>query len=81
MLETVLGGNAESVRRDAAVLQLSASSAPASSAGKRTGVPYTLYNLRRKKPRIAVDDAQYRLRISIYDSFGEDAFRVELRRI
>lgn len=40
-----------------------------------------LYNLRRKKPRIAVDDGQYRLRISIYDSFGEDAFRIELRRI
>ena len=40
-----------------------------------------LYNLRRKKPRIAVHDAQYRLRISICDSFGEDAFRIELRRI
>jgi hypothetical protein len=37
-----------------------------------------LYSLRRKKPRIASDDAQYRLRISIYDSFGEDAFRIEL---
>jgi hypothetical protein len=40
-----------------------------------------LYNLRRKKPRIAVDDAKYRLQIGIYDSFGEDAFRIELRRI
>jgi len=34
----------------------------------------------RKKHRIVVDGCQYELRCRVYDSFGEDAFHVQLRR-
>jgi hypothetical protein len=30
---------------------------------------------------VIVDDVTYDLRCHIFDSFGEDAFRVELRRL
>jgi hypothetical protein len=32
-----------------------------------------------RKRRIAVAESQYELRGSVYESFGEDAFRVEIR--
>jgi len=31
--------------------------------------------------RVTVDDREYELRGRVYVSFGEDAFRVELRRV
>lgn len=40
-----------------------------------------LHRIAKRKRRIAVGAAQYELRASVYDSFGEDAFRVELRRV
>lgn len=40
-----------------------------------------LYALAKKKRRVIVDDMTYDLRVRIFDSFGEDAFRVELRRL
>lgn len=40
-----------------------------------------LYGLAKKKRRIAVDNEEYELRARIYDSFGEDAFRVQLRKL
>jgi len=39
-----------------------------------------LYALTKKKRRVMIDDRTYDLRVHIFDSFGEDAFRVELRR-
>lgn len=40
-----------------------------------------LHRIAKRRRRIAVGGAQYELRGSVYDSFGEDAFRVELRRV
>jgi len=40
-----------------------------------------LYDLVKKKRRIVVDNKEYELRARIYDSFGEDAFRVQLRKL
>jgi hypothetical protein len=40
-----------------------------------------LYGLVKKKRRIVVDNKEYELRAHIYDSFGEDAFRVRLRKL
>lgn len=39
-----------------------------------------LYALVKKKRRVEIDEQTYELRARIFDSFGEDAFRVELRR-
>ena len=39
-----------------------------------------LYGLAKKKRRIVVDNKEYELRARIYDSFGEDAFRVQMRK-
>ena len=35
----------------------------------------------QEERRVKVDDETYDLRGHIFDSFGEDAFRVELRRL
>jgi len=40
-----------------------------------------LLRIAKKKRRIAVGDSQYELRGRVYESFGEDAFQVELRRV
>lgn len=40
-----------------------------------------LHRIAKSKHRVAVDGSQYELRGSIYESFGEDAFRVRLRRV
>lgn len=40
-----------------------------------------LYGLVKKKQRIAVDNVEYELRARVYDSFGVDAFQVQLRRV
>ena len=40
-----------------------------------------LYALTKKKQSVRIGDRTYELRARIYDSFGEDAFRVELRRL
>ena len=40
-----------------------------------------LYGFAKKKRRIVVDNVEYELRARIYDSFGEDAFQVQWRRL
>ena len=40
-----------------------------------------LYGLTKKKQRIAIENALYEFSARVYDSFGEDAFRVQLRRV
>ncbi len=40
-----------------------------------------LHRIAKRKHRITVDGCQYELRGSVYESFGEDAFRVQLRRV
>jgi hypothetical protein len=40
-----------------------------------------LYRIVKRKLRITVGGNQYELRGRVYDSFGEDAFRVQLRRV
>lgn len=40
-----------------------------------------LYRIAKRKLRITVHGVQYELRGSVYESFGEDAFRVQLRRV
>jgi len=40
-----------------------------------------LYGVARRKRRITVDECEYELRGHVYDSFGEDAFHVEFRRV
>jgi hypothetical protein len=40
-----------------------------------------LYGLAKKKRRMLVDNVEYELRARIYDSFGEDAFQVQWRRV
>ena len=42
---------------------------------------HELYALAKKKQRVKIDERTYELRARIFDSFGEDAFRVELRRL
>jgi hypothetical protein len=40
-----------------------------------------IYGLVKKKQRIPVDNVEYELRARVYDSFGEDAFQVQWRRV
>jgi hypothetical protein len=40
-----------------------------------------LYGLAKKKQRMLVDNVEYELRARIHDSFGEDAFQVQWRRV
>ncbi len=40
-----------------------------------------LYKIAKKRRRITVGDREYELRCHVYDSFGEDAFRVQLRPV
>jgi hypothetical protein len=40
-----------------------------------------LYALAKKRQRVKIDEHTYELRARIFDSFGEDAFHVELRRL
>ncbi len=43
--------------------------------------PYSITGRKRRRVRVTVDDRECELRGRVYDSFGEDAFRVELRRV
>jgi len=52
-----------------------------SSSPEAVGLREELHGITKKKRRIAVGGSQYELRSRVYDSFGEDAFRVELRRV
>ena len=39
-----------------------------------------LYRLEKKPGKVEIDGIEYLLRAEIFDSFGEDAFRVEISR-
>jgi hypothetical protein len=52
-----------------------------SSSQEAVSLREELYRIVKKKLRIAVDESQYEVRGSVYDSFGEDAFRLALRRV
>jgi hypothetical protein len=40
-----------------------------------------LYNIAKKRRRITVDGREYELRCRVYDSFGEDAFRLQWKPV
>ena len=40
-----------------------------------------LYDLTKKRRRVAAGGLEYELRARVYDSFGEDAFRVQVRHV
>jgi hypothetical protein len=52
-----------------------------SSGPKAVTLRKELHRIAKRKRRIAVGGSQYELRGSVYESFGDDAFRVELRRV
>ena len=39
-----------------------------------------LYQLRRKQKIITIEGVEYRLRVRIHQSFGEDVFRVTIKK-
>jgi hypothetical protein len=52
-----------------------------SSSPQTASLRHELYGITKKKRRLTIGDSEYELRARIYDSFGEDAFRVQLRRV
>ena len=40
-----------------------------------------LRGIRRRRRRLSVGDAEYELRCRVFESFGEEAFHLELRRV
>jgi hypothetical protein len=50
-----------------------------SSTAEAKSLRNELYALTKKKQSVRIGDRTYELRARIYDSFGEDAFRIELR--
>ena len=52
-----------------------------SSSPEAVALRKELYRLAKRKRRIVVDAYEYELRCDVFDSFGEDAFRVELLRV
>lgn len=52
-----------------------------SSSSEAVTLRKELHRIAKRKRRIAVGGSQYELRGSVYECFGEDAFRVELRRV
>ena len=51
-----------------------------SSSTEGTTLLEELYGIAKRPRLITVDGCEYQLRARVYDSFGEDAFRVPLRR-
>jgi hypothetical protein len=52
-----------------------------SSTPEATSLRQELHRLTRKRRRVTVDGHRYELRSRVRDSFGEIAYRVELRRV
>ncbi|HAM58688.1 MAG TPA: hypothetical protein DCQ64_26065 [Candidatus Rokubacteria bacterium] len=48
---------------------------------RATSLREELLSLRKRKARVAVKGAEYEIRTRLYESFGETAFEVRLRRI
>jgi hypothetical protein len=51
-----------------------------SDSASAEGLRRELYALRRKGKKITVSGVEYLLRVRIFDSFGENAFRVTVNR-
>ena len=52
-----------------------------SSSAQGAALRKELYGVAKKKRRIVVDKEEYELHSRIYDSFGEDAFRIHLQKL
>jgi hypothetical protein len=52
-----------------------------SSSKRAAALRKEFWSLAGKKSRVTIDGVPYRLSVSSYDSFGETAFRAELRRV
>jgi len=52
-----------------------------SSTTQATSLRDELRGITRRSRRLTVGEYEYELRSHVYDSFGEDAFRVDLRRL
>ncbi len=52
-----------------------------SSCQEAAGLRQELYQCTRRKRQVVVDGVKYELRGRTYDSFGEEAYRVRLRRV
>ncbi len=52
-----------------------------SSSGEAVSLRDELYGITKKKRRVTIGGSDYELRGRVFESFGEDAFRVELRRL
>lgn len=51
-----------------------------SSSQEAVSLRQELYTIAKKALHVTIGDCEYKLKARIYDSFGEDAFHVELRR-
>jgi predicted amino acid dehydrogenase len=52
-----------------------------SSSREAASLRKELLNIAKTRQRLSLDNYEYELRGRVYDSFGEDAFRVELRLV
>jgi hypothetical protein len=52
-----------------------------SSSPEAVALREELHCIAMRKSCIAVGELQYELTVKVYESFGEDAFRVQLRRV
>jgi hypothetical protein len=52
-----------------------------SSSNEAKSLRADLYGIAKKRRRITVGGGKYELRCQVYDSFGEDAFRLEWRQV
>jgi hypothetical protein len=50
-----------------------------SNGRKATALRRELYQLAKRRSTVTVDEIDYDVRVSIYDSFGDDAFRVQFQ--
>ena len=50
------------------------------SSGEAQALREALYQIRRKQKIVTIEGVKYRLRARIYESFGEDVFRVTIKK-
>ena len=71
-----------SCRASAAERRSAAPSSPwGSSSPEAEDLRRELNGIVKKSRRVTVGEIGYELRVRVYDSFGEDAFRVRLQRV
>ena len=52
-----------------------------SSSTKAKHLRESLYEISKKKFRMYISDQEYKLKVKIYDSFGEDAFLINIHKM